>query len=110
MDPRSEVVLRQQEFLSGSVLLVNAPCDELNTQLIDAVEPHFWTWNFNELQYFQNQQSDVHFGTDLPDVAFDQAIVFVPKSKELLNYVLHQLVSRLAVGALIFLVVKRKAV
>ncbi len=62
MDPRSEVVLRQQEFLSGSVLLVNAPCDELNTQLIGAVEPHFWTWNFNELQYFQNQQSDVHFG------------------------------------------------
>ena len=52
MDPRSEVVLRQQEFLSGSVLLVNAPSDELNTQLIAAVEPHFWTWNFNELQYF----------------------------------------------------------
>ena len=37
MDPRSEVVLRQQEFLSGSVLLVNAPCDELNTQLIGVV-------------------------------------------------------------------------
>lgn len=108
MDPRSEVVLRQQEFLSGSVLLVNAPCDELNTQLIGAVEPHFWTWNFNELQYFQNQQSDVHFGTDLPDVAFDQAIVFVPKSKELLNYVLHQLVSRLAIGASIFLVGEKK--
>ena len=108
MDPRSEVVLRQQEFLSGSVLLVNAPCDELNTQLIGTVEPHFWTWNFNELQYFQNQQSDVHFGTDLPDVAFDQAIVFVPKSKELLNYVLHQLVSRLAVGASIFLVGEKK--
>lgn len=108
MDPRSEVVLRQQEFLSGSVLLVNAPCDELNTQLIGTVKPHFWTWNFNELQYFQNQQSDVHFGTDLPDVAFDQAIVFVPKSKELLNYVLHQLVSRLAVGASIFLVGEKK--
>ena len=78
MDPRSEVVLRQQEFLSGSVLLVNAPCDELNTQLIGTVEPHFWTWNLNELQYFEAQQSSVHFGTDLPDAAFDQAIVFVP--------------------------------
>ncbi|MGJ8756840.1 hypothetical protein ACSFV5_03280 [Acinetobacter sp. HC8-3S] len=29
MDPRSEVVLRQQDYLTGQVLLINAPNDQL---------------------------------------------------------------------------------
>ena len=29
MDPRSEVVLRQQDYLKGQILLINAPNDQL---------------------------------------------------------------------------------
>ncbi len=108
MEPRSEVVIRQHDYLSGRMLLVNAPMDDLLSNLAHDIEASVWTWNFNEFQYFQNQQSDVHFGTDLPESSFDQAVVFVPKSKELLNYILHNLVSRLPIGASIFLVGEKK--
>lgn len=109
MDPRSEVVIRQHEYLSGRVLLANAPTDDLLSNLGNDIETQVWTWNFNEYQYFQNQQANVHFGVDVPESPFDQAIVFVPKSKELLNYLLHNIVSRLSEGASIFLVGEKKA-
>ncbi len=54
MDPRSEVVIRQHEYLSGRVLLVNAPTDDLLSNLIEDISPCFWTWNYNEFQYFQS--------------------------------------------------------
>ena len=108
MDPRSEVVIRQHDYLSGRILLVNAPTDDLLSNLDSSLQTSVWTWNFNEFQFFQNQQANVHFGVNVPEVEFDQAIVFVPKSKELLNYVLHNLVSRLAVGSSIFLVGEKK--
>ena len=50
MDPRSEVVIRQHEYLSGRVLLVNAPTDELLSNLGKDISPCFWTWNYNEFQ------------------------------------------------------------
>ena len=109
MDPRSEVVIRQHEYLSGRVLLVNAPTDDLLSNLEKNITPCVWTWNNNEFQYFQSQQANVHFGVDLPEGSFDQAIIFVPKSKELLNYLLHNVVSRLGLGASIFLVGEKKA-
>ncbi|OAL80876.1 16S rRNA methyltransferase [Acinetobacter sp. SFB] len=109
MDPRSEVVIRQHEYLSGRVLLVNAPTDDLLSNLEKDITPCLWTWDYNELQYFQSQQAHVHFGVDLPEGDFDQAIIFVPKSKELLNYILHNVVSRLSLGASIFLVGEKKA-
>ena len=108
MDPRSEVVIRQHDYLSGRVLLVNAPTDDLLSNFAQDIEPMVWTWNFNEYQYFQNQQANVHFGVALPESDFDQAIIFVPKSKELLNYLLHNIVSRLKQGASIFLVGEKK--
>ncbi|MFC6168046.1 class I SAM-dependent methyltransferase [Acinetobacter terrestris] len=109
MDPRSEVVIRQHEYLSGRVLLVNAPTDDLLSNLEKDITPCLWTWDYNEFQYFQPQQANVHFGVDLPEGDFDQAIIFVPKSKELLNYILHNVVSRLSLGASIFLVGEKKA-
>ena len=109
MDPRSEVVIRQHEYLSGRVLLVNAPTDDLLSNLEKDITACLWTWNYNEFQYFQSQQANVHFGVDLPEGSFDQAIIFVPKSKELLNYILHNVVSRLGLGASIFLVGEKKA-
>ncbi|MGE8561137.1 MAG: methyltransferase [Acinetobacter sp.] len=109
MDPRSEVVIRQHEYLSGRVLLINAPTDELLSNLEKDITPSLWTWNYNEFQHFQSQQANVHFGVELPEGDFDQAIIFVPKSKELLNYILHNVVSRLSLGASIFLVGEKKA-
>jgi len=38
MDPRSEVVIRQQDYLSGQVLLINAPNDQLAKNLPNKVQ------------------------------------------------------------------------
>lgn len=108
MVPQSEVVIRQEEFLDGRVLLVNAPTDDLLSNLASNINASVWTWNFNDFQYFQARQATVHFGVELPEDEFDQAIVFVPKSKELLNYILYNLASRLSLGASIFLVGEKK--
>ncbi|RKG30552.1 methyltransferase [Acinetobacter tianfuensis] len=108
MVPQSEVVIRQEELLNGRVLLVNAPTDDLLNNLPSNVNASIWTWNFNDFQYFQARQADVHFGIDLPAGEFDQAIIFVPKAKELLNYLLHNLASRLNKDASIFLVGEKK--
>ncbi|MGE8540210.1 MAG: methyltransferase [Acinetobacter sp.] len=108
MDPRSEVILRQQDFLNGSVLFINAPCDDLQAQMPAQVNAQFWTWNYNEYLYLQNQKSQVHFGIDVPETDFEQAVIFVPKSKELLNYVLHNVLSRLKAGSSVFLVGEKK--
>ena len=109
MDLTSEVVIRQIDFLKGRVLFVNAPTDELLSQFNESVQPSIWCWNFNDYQYFQSQQSDVYFGVEFPEAQFDQAVIFVPKSKELLNYLLHNVASHLAQGASIFLVGEKKA-
>jgi 16S rRNA (guanine1207-N2)-methyltransferase len=108
MVPQSEVLIRQYEYLSGRVLFVNAPTDDLLQHLEDNVDPFVWTWNFNDFQYFQSKHAAVHFGTELPEGQFDQAVIFVPKAKELLNYLLHHVASRLAQGAHIFLIGEKK--
>lgn len=108
MDPRSEVVIRQHEYLSGRILLINAPIDDLASNLDENIQVQYWTWNFNEFNHFQNQQANVHFGIELPENEFDQAIIFVPKSKELLNYLLHYVVERLGLGGTILLVGEKK--
>lgn len=108
MEPRSEVVIRQHDYLSGRVLFINAPTDDLHSHLAADIQATFWTWNFNEFQYFLKQNTEVHFGTDLPESGFDQAVIFVPKSKELLNYILHHVVSRLPIASSIFLVGEKK--
>ena len=56
MNPQSEVLLRQYDYLSGRVLLINAPLDELVTELTPEIETTFWTWNYNDEQYLKNQQ------------------------------------------------------
>ena len=108
MDPKSEVLLRQYDFLSGRILLINAPTDDLLAEFDASINPAVWTWNFNDFQYFQSQQADVHFGAEMPEAEFDQAVIFVPKSKELLNYLLHNVAAQLKPGSSIFLVGEKK--
>ncbi|MCO8045773.1 methyltransferase [Acinetobacter bohemicus] len=108
MDPKSEVLLRQYDYLSGRILLLNAPTDELLAEFGESIQPSIWTWNFNDYQYFQARQAEVHFGTEIPAGEFDQAVIFVPKSKELLNYLIHNLAVQLKQGSSIFLVGEKK--
>lgn len=108
MDAKSEVLLRQYDYLSGRVLLINAPTDQLFAEFGESVQPYFWTWNFNDYHYFQNQTAPVHFGANFPEGEFDQAVIFVPKSKELLNYVLHNIAAHLQTGSSVFLVGEKK--
>lgn len=108
MDPRSEVVLRQQDALSGRVLFINAPADQLIDQLDVNIDAKIWTWNYAEQQYHSQVQHDAHFSVELPTQGFDQAVIFVPKSKTLLEYVLHQIISHFAIGQQIFLVGEKK--
>ena len=75
---------------------------------VTSIQASVWTWNFNDYQYFQSQQAQVHFGAELPAGEFDQAVIFVPKSKELLNYLIHNVAAKLALGSSIFLVGEKK--
>lgn len=108
MDPRSEVVIRQIDQLQGRVLFVNAPNDQLLKELNQHIQGTVWTWNYADALALKNKQIDVHFGVEPPEQAFDQAVIFVPKSKELLHYLLQNLASKLAKSTLIFLVGEKK--
>lgn len=108
LDAKSEIVLRQAHFLKGHLLLVNAPQDQLAQQLqVDQV--NIWTWNFADFQYFEQQHIQATFDVVAPQHAFDQVIIFVPKAKEQLNYVLAQVAQHLKLGQQIFLVGEKKA-
>lgn len=110
MDPRSEVVLRQQDYLKGRLLLINAPNDALVSQLPTEVDASIWTWNYADYQGFVNAGTTAHFSVEFPSQEFDQAIIFVPKSKELLNYILHVVMSHLKTDQSVFLVGEKKVV
>ncbi|WP_038342902.1 methyltransferase [Acinetobacter sp. A47] len=108
MDPRSEVVLRQQDYLNGQILLINAPNDSLARSLPDQVQASVWTWNYADHQSFQAMGIHSHFSVEFPQAVFDQVVIFVPKSKELLNYILHVVVSHLKLEQHVFLVGEKK--
>ncbi|WP_436898651.1 methyltransferase [Acinetobacter gyllenbergii] len=108
MDPRSEVVIRQQDYLNGQVLLINAPNDQLAKNLPNKVQASVWTWNYADHQALLNMGITSHFSVEFPQAPFDQVVIFVPKSKELLNYILHVVVSHLTLDQNIFLVGEKK--
>lgn len=108
MDPRSEVVIRQQDYLNGHVLLINAPNDQLAKLLPNQVQSSVWTWNYADHQAFLKSEINSHFSVEFPQHEFDQVVIFVPKSKELLNYILHVVMSHLKMGQSVFLVGEKK--
>ncbi|EXB46552.1 class I SAM-dependent methyltransferase [Acinetobacter sp. 1000160] len=108
MDPRSEVVIRQQDYLKGQVLLINAPNDQLAKNLPEQVQASVWSWNYADHQAFQNTDIHSYFSVEFPQASFDQVVIFVPKSKELLNYILHVVVSHLKLEQNVFLVGEKK--
>lgn len=106
MDPRSEVLLRQAELFGGELLLAGLPDDDLLGQLSSA---RGWSWHAGEHGTLQARFPDrCQFGTTPPENAFEAAVLFLPKSRELTDYLLQALAARLD-GKPLYLVGEKRA-
>ncbi|MDU9389944.1 class I SAM-dependent methyltransferase [Pseudomonas sp. zfem002] len=105
MDPRSEVLLRQADLFTGPLLLAGLPADSL---LGSFPQARGWSWHAGDQALLNARfagRSD--FGVAVPDVAFDGAVLFLPKSRDLANYLLNALASRLG-GRELYLVGEKR--
>lgn len=106
MDPRSEVLLRQADLFQGSLLLTGLPADDLPGRLPDA---RGWSWHAGDFAALQARfPGRTHFGTEAPVEPFEAAVLFLPKAKDLTDYLLNALASRLQ-GRELFLVGEKRA-
>ncbi|UTW06900.1 class I SAM-dependent methyltransferase [Pseudomonas benzenivorans] len=106
MDPRSEVLLRQAELFAGPILLAGLPADDLLGQLPEA---HGWSWHAGDQAALETRFTGrSQFGVSPPERGFDAAVLFLPKSRELTDYLLTALAARLA-GRQLFLVGEKRA-
>lgn len=107
MDARSEVLLRQRHCFAGNTLLAGLPVDTLLSELPNATG---WSWLINDYQQLSHSYSPrLHFGIQAPNQTFDNAVLFLPKSKELTEYLLQALSSILKVKGNLYLVGEKKA-
>jgi len=106
MDPRSEVLLRQAELFAGNLLLAGLPADDLLGQLPSA---HGWSWHVGEQAALEARFAGrSQFGVSAPTASFESAVLFLPKSRELTDYLLSALAARLP-GRDLFLVGEKRA-
>ncbi|WP_296221777.1 class I SAM-dependent methyltransferase [Pseudomonas sp. UBA2684] len=106
MDPRSEVLLRQAELFTGPLLLAGLAADDLLGLLPEA---HGWSWHAGEHATLEVRfPGRSHFGVSPPSVEFACAVLFLPKSRELTDYLLSALAAPLA-GRNLFLVGEKRA-
>lgn len=106
MDPRSEVLLRQAEVFGGSVLLAGLAADDLLGQLPQA---QGWSWHAGDQARLDARFAGRSmFGVTPPSAAFDSAVLFLPKSRELTSYLLDALAARLP-GGVVYLVGEKRA-
>ncbi|AXO89815.1 class I SAM-dependent methyltransferase [Pseudomonas parafulva] len=105
MDPRSEVLLRQADLFQGPLLIAGAAADGLLGQLPQA---QAWTWHAGDHGWLQQRFAGrSHFGVDVPEAAFDAAVLCLPKSRELAVYLLNALAALLA-GRSLYLVGEKR--
>jgi len=105
MDPRSEVLLRQADLFQGQLLLAGLPADDLLGKLPQA---QGWCWHAGDQAALAARFAGrTAFGVTAPEQAFDAAVLFLPKSRDLANYLLNALASRLA-GKPLFLVGEKR--
>lgn len=104
--PTSEVLLRQIERLGGHVLLAGLPADDLLGELPQA---QGWSWHAGEQRQLEARfPGRCHFGVTPPPGEFEAAVLFLPKSRELTDYLLAALASRVPNGHL-YLVGEKRA-
>ena len=105
MDPRSEVLLRQAELFDGQLLLAGLPADDLLGVLPQAFG---WNWNAADQALLATRfPGRSHFDTQMPTGDYRAAVLFLPKSRELTDYLLQALASRLA-GKPLYLVGEKR--
>lgn len=110
MNAKSELIVRQQGLFFGKVLLVNPPVDNLIQHLVHC-ECAIWTWNFADYQQFLKRGGQVHFAIDIDyDYLYDfnHIIIFNPKAKQRLAYVLDYVHHYAQIGTIISLVGEKK--
>jgi 16S rRNA (guanine1207-N2)-methyltransferase len=108
MDPRSEVLLRQAQLFEGNMLLAGLPADDLLGRLPAA---RGWSWHAGEqAQLAARFPGRCHFGTEPAADSFAAAVLFLPKSRELTDYLLQALAARLPAGMLYLVGEKRAGV
>ena len=106
MDPRSQVLLRNVELFTGQILLAGLPADELLTELPAA---QGWSWHAGEYeQLSQRYAGRCTFSTQAPEAGYSAGVVFLPKSRELTEYLLQELAAKIPSGVL-FLVGEKRA-
>lgn len=107
MDPRSEVLLRQIELFTDNTLLVGLPADELLTMIPTGKG---WSWFASDSQILQQRYPEkIHLGTTAPSEVFSAAVIFLPKSKELTDYLLQATAATLKTNCPLYLVGEKKA-
>ena len=105
MDPRSEVLLRQAELFDGELLLAGLPADDLLGVLPQA---RGWNWHAGDQALLSTRfPGRSHFGTQMPEGDYCAAVLFLPKSRELADYLRQALASRLA-GKPLYLVGEKR--
>lgn len=105
MDPRSEVILRQPDLFQGKVLLAGLPADDLMGKLPNA---YGWSWHAGERAALDARfEGRTHFGTEHPADEFEAVVLFLPKARDLTDYLLNALASRLG-GRELFLVGEKR--
>ena len=106
MDPRSQVLLRNIELFDGNILLAGLPADELLSELTDA---QGWSWHAGEYQQLsQRFPGRCTFSTQLQAAEYSAGVLFLPKSRELAEYLLQELAAKIPSGFL-FLVGEKRA-
>lgn len=91
MDPKSQVLLRQAEYFTRSLLLAGAPADALLSELPQA---QAWSWYADDSTALQQRYADaVHFAHQAPATGAQDAVLFLPKSRELTGFLLQTLAS-----------------
>lgn len=106
MDPRSEVLLRQADLFGGPLLLAGLPADDLLGHLPAA---RGWSWHAGDQAALDARFAGrSQLGVSPPALDFEAALLFLPKSRELTDYLLAALAARLA-GRELFLVGEKRA-
>jgi len=106
MDSRSQVLLRNIELFNGKVLLAGLPFDELLTELPQALG---WSWHAGEYAGLASRFPErCTFSTQLPSAEYSAGVLFLPKSRELTEYLMQELAAKIPSG-LLFMVGEKRA-